>query len=131
MTGTLGIRLRLGGVTSSRLSSITGGSVGVTSSRSNLKAPPESALGVILRLIKSLWVREHSCPSCGFELDRDWNAALNVLSRGLAKLGVVHSESTPVETALAVDATTVSAKRVTEAGSPCLKEPPKAANRQG
>ena len=80
---------------------------------------------------KSVWVREHSCPSCGFKLDRDWNAALNVLSRGLAKLGVVHSESTPVETALAVDATTVSAKRVAEAGSPCLKEPPKAASRQG
>ena len=35
---------------------------------------------------KPLWVREHSCPSCGFELDRDWNAALNVLSRGLDKL---------------------------------------------
>ncbi len=26
---------------------------------------------------KPVWVREHSCPSCGFELDRDWNAALN------------------------------------------------------
>jgi transposase len=26
-----------------------------------------------------LWVREHSCPTCGFELDRDWNVALNAL----------------------------------------------------
>lgn len=32
---------------------------------------------------KPLWVREHSCPSCGFEADRDANAAWNVLSRGL------------------------------------------------
>ncbi|ELZ68604.1 transposase, IS605 OrfB family protein [Haloferax prahovense DSM 18310] len=106
---------------------------------------------------KPLWVRKHSCPSCGFELDRDWNASLNVLSRGLDKLGVVHSEDTPVETATAVStdglsrgldklgvvhsedtpvetatavstdggensSTVVDASRVTEAGSPALKE---------
>ena len=40
---------------------------------------------------KPLWVREHSCPACGFEADRDANAAWNILSRGLAKLGVTHS----------------------------------------
>ena len=71
---------------------------------------------------KPLWVREHSCPSCGFELDRDWNAALNVKSRGLATLGVVHSEGTPVETATTVETASVSARRVLEAGSSCLKE---------
>jgi putative transposase len=70
---------------------------------------------------KPLWVREHSCPSCGFEADRDANAAWNILSRGLEDVGVGHSESTPVETALPVD-TSVSAKRVVEAGSPTLKE---------
>ncbi|MFO7926707.1 RNA-guided endonuclease InsQ/TnpB family protein [Natronomonas sp.] len=88
---------------------------------------------------KPLWVREHSCPSCGFEADRDANAAWNILSRGLEDIGVGHSESTssepngsagrtraplsstPVETALAVD-TSVSAKRVVETGSPTLKE---------
>ena len=75
---------------------------------------------------KPLWVREHSCPSCGFECDRDYNAALNVLSRGLSKLGVVHSEETPVETALPVD-TPVSAKRVVESGSSALKEAASAA----
>ena len=80
---------------------------------------------------KPLWVRTHSCPSCGFKTDRDRNAAFNVLSRGLSKLGVVHSEGTPVETALPADTRRVSAKRVVEAGSPCLKEPQKAASRQG
>jgi putative transposase len=70
---------------------------------------------------KPLWVREHSCPSCGFEADRDANAAWNILSRGLEDVGVGYSESTPVETALPVD-TPVSAKRVVEAGSPTLKE---------
>ncbi|CCQ36808.1 IS1341-type transposase ISNamo25 [Natronomonas moolapensis 8.8.11] len=79
---------------------------------------------------KPLWVREHSCPSCGFEMDRDANAAWNILSRGLEDVGVGYSESTPVETALPVD-TVVSAKCVVEAGSPCLKEQPKAASRQG
>ncbi len=99
---------------------------------------------------KPLWVRAHSCPACGFEADRDANAAWNVLSRGLTDLGVGHSEltspeisdfwranesqsdsSTPVETALPVDTAVVSAKRVVETGSPCLKEPPTAASRQG
>jgi len=70
---------------------------------------------------KPLWVREHSCPACGFEADRDANAAWNILSRGLEDVGVVHSESTPVETALPVD-TVVSANRVVETGSPTLKE---------
>jgi len=71
---------------------------------------------------KPLWVREHSCPACGFELDRDWNAALNIKSRGLDVLGVVHSKSTPAETATALDTLSVSASRVVETGSPCLKE---------
>ncbi|KAB7514954.1 IS200/IS605 family element transposase accessory protein TnpB [Halosegnis rubeus] len=75
---------------------------------------------------KPLWVREHSCPSCGYTTDRDYNAALNVWERGLEKLGVVHSEDrTPAETATAVEQThreSVSASRVVETGSPCLKE---------
>ncbi|WP_436926105.1 zinc ribbon domain-containing protein, partial [Halosimplex amylolyticum] len=73
---------------------------------------------------KPLWVREHSCPACGFEADRDANAAWNIRSRGITKrLGAGRSESTPVETALPVD-TSVSAKRVVEAGSPTLKREP-------
>jgi len=80
---------------------------------------------------KPLWVREHSCPACGFEIDRDWNAAFNVQQRGWTRLGVVHSESTPAETATAVDTLEVSASRVVETGSPCLKEAAQATDRQG
>ena len=88
---------------------------------------------------KPLWIREHSCPACGFEADRDANAAWNILSRGLEGVGVGHSESTsperrafwcadetqrvsstPAETALPVD-TPVSAKHVVETGIPTLK----------
>ena len=91
---------------------------------------------------KPLWVREHSCPACGFEADRDANAAWNILSRGAKHIGVGYSESTsseshsdsdvrtrallsstPVETAFPTGTTTVPAKRVLEAGSPTLKEP--------
>ncbi len=66
---------------------------------------------------KPIWVREHSCPSCGFECDRDANASLNVLQSGFQELGLGWPESTPVETALPTDTTQVSAKRVIEAGS--------------
>jgi putative transposase len=71
---------------------------------------------------KPLWVREHSCPSCGFTADRDWNAAYNILVRGLKKvdIGVGCSESTPMETALPTGTTSVPAKCVVEAGSPVL-----------
>jgi len=77
---------------------------------------------------KPLWVRRHECPTCELEADRDLNAALNVLDRGLKKLGVVHSEETPVESGTAVStdggctAAAVDASRVTEAGSCALKE---------
>jgi len=71
---------------------------------------------------KPLWVREHSCPSCGFETDRDANASYNVLSRGLQQLGEGQAEVTPVETATAVEtdggrSSSVSASRVIETGS--------------
>ncbi|SIR72223.1 putative transposase [Haladaptatus litoreus] len=69
---------------------------------------------------KPLWVREHSCPSCGFEADRDANAAWNILSRGIKKVGTGCPESTPAETALPTDTDSVSAKRVVETGSPAL-----------
>lgn len=69
---------------------------------------------------KPLWVRDHACPSCGFETDRDANAALNVLQRGLKVLGLGNAEVTPVETALPTETESfesVSAKCVIETGS--------------
>jgi putative transposase len=71
---------------------------------------------------KPIWVREHSCPSCGFECDRDANAAMNVLQRGFSELGLEWPEDTPVETALPTDTHSVSAKCVIETGSPTLNE---------
>ncbi|WP_254531721.1 RNA-guided endonuclease InsQ/TnpB family protein [Natrinema gelatinilyticum] len=69
---------------------------------------------------KPIWVREHSCPSCGFETDRDANAAMNVLQRGFSELGLGWPESTPVETVTATDTADfqrVSASHVVETGS--------------
>ncbi len=66
---------------------------------------------------KPIWVREHACPTCGFECSRDANASLNILQRGFSELGLGWPESTPVETALPTDPQPVSAKRVIEAGS--------------
>jgi putative transposase len=73
---------------------------------------------------KPLWVRKHSCPACGFEADRDENAAWNVLQRGFDKLGMGYAESTPSETAVPTDTSfqQVSANRVVEQGSPALNE---------
>ena len=70
---------------------------------------------------KPIWVREHSCPTCGHTDDRDLNAAKNILDRGLRQLGAGRSESTPVQTALPTftpQREAVDAKRVVEAGSP-------------
>ncbi len=74
---------------------------------------------------KELWVREHSCPSCGYTADRDYNASRNVLQRGLNELGLGQAEVTPVDTPASVgtassSTTTVSASRVVDAGSPFL-----------
>ncbi|UOY10528.1 transposase [Methanonatronarchaeum sp. AMET6-2] len=66
---------------------------------------------------KKLWQREHSCPSCGYTTDRDYNAAENILGKGLA-------EVTPAETATSTDNKhqisfcDVSASCVIETGSP-------------
>ena len=77
-----------------------------------------SACGV--ETAKPIWVREHSCPSCGFETDRDANAAMNVLQRGFQELGLGWPEETPVETVTATDTDDfreVSASHVIETGS--------------
>jgi len=42
---------------------------------------------------KDLSCRVHSCPHCGLELDRDLNASLNILARGLASMGSIPRNS--------------------------------------
>ncbi len=60
-------------------------------------------------------------------MDRDANAAINILSRGYEQLGVGNSKSTPVETALPMfipsdSSDVVYIKRVIESGNPILKK---------
>lgn len=75
---------------------------------------------------KGLWQREHECPSCSYTTDRDYNAAQNILKRGLEQadsLGTGQAEGTPVDTGAAADTNTyhdVSASTVVEAGSSSL-----------
>ena len=76
---------------------------------------------------KSLDERRHKCPDCGFEADRDVNAAWNVLLKSVDRVGQQFegsvgqglSELTPVETDTA-DGTLVPLSVVAEAGSPRL-----------
>ncbi|RBI60631.1 hypothetical protein DMJ13_16760 [halophilic archaeon] len=79
---------------------------------------------------KRLWVWEHSCPTCGFETDRDENAAYNVLQRDLQQLGVGHAEVTPAEAALPPSATRGSsavadATCIVETESPTSRSAPR------
>ena len=48
---------------------------------------------------KSLAVRMHRCGECGLAIDRDYNASLNILKKGLQllELPMEHREVTPVE----------------------------------
>ena len=90
---------------------------------------------------KPLWIREHSCPSCRFETDRDQNAALEIQRLGLLKLGVVEdesglgqelAESTPAETGTSVGSRSSSyrdvipASAVVDTGSPICSRAPHA-----
>ncbi|WP_439638085.1 RNA-guided endonuclease InsQ/TnpB family protein [Spirulina sp.] len=38
---------------------------------------------------KTLSVRTHQCPHCGLEMDRDENAAINILNRALCEVGII------------------------------------------
>ena len=46
-----------------------------------------SCCGMVVH--KSLSVRVHDCPACGLNIDRDENAALNILALGLESLGTI------------------------------------------
>jgi len=45
------------------------------------------------RQVKKLSDRVHRCSSCGFEIDRDINASINVLALGLQRIGSIHRSS--------------------------------------
>ena len=68
-----------------------------------------SGCGAYVR--KDLSVRTHRCPECGLTIDRDVNAALNVLKRGL-EIGLEQAEYTPVG-----EATTTQLSVVEQAAS--------------
>jgi len=63
---------------------------------------------------KTLSERIHKCPNCGFTLDRDWNSAINILSR----VGWGTAESTPVEIEPLPLPQRKEASSVAESGSP-------------
>jgi hypothetical protein len=64
-------------------------------------------------MAKPIWVREHSCSSCGFETDRDANAAMNTIQRGFFELRLGWHEDTSVETVTATDTAEVQRVQVT------------------
>ena len=45
---------------------------------------------------KDLSIRVHQCPACGLEIDRDLNAALNILALGLQRIGSQSVEAAPL-----------------------------------
>ena len=52
---------------------------------------------------KRLWNRVHKCDNCGLTLDRDHNAAINILNLGLRKLGQELPEIKPLRKGTATD----------------------------
>ena len=36
-------------------------------------------------LLKNLYIREYNCPNCDCELDRDYNASVNIMFEGLKR----------------------------------------------
>jgi putative transposase len=57
---------------------------------------------------KTLWTREHRCPCCGLVLDRDLNAAINILNRTAGHAGNTLVESAQAEQMLKQEAHTYS-----------------------
>jgi putative transposase len=54
--------------------------------RVNPRGTTQECSGCGAVVLKDLSVRVHDCPHCGLKLDRDLNASLNILARGLASL---------------------------------------------
>lgn len=63
----------------------------------NPRGTSQECSGCGIEARKGLSVRTHRCPSCGLVLDRDHNAALNVLQRGLTVLACERGTGSPVD----------------------------------
>ena len=59
---------------------------------------------------KSLSQRTHICPHCGFILDRDWNAARNILELGLRTVGHTGTSNASGDIDLCLSESTPSSK---------------------
>ena len=71
------------------------------------------------RVEKKLSERIHDCEECGLTIDRDLNAARNIIQRAISQtVGQGLSESTPWETGSAGEVTNISLRAVAERGSP-------------
>jgi putative transposase len=55
----------------------------------NSKGTTQTCSGCGEMVPKDLSVRVHDCPHCGLRIDRDLNAALNILARGMTSIGAV------------------------------------------
>jgi putative transposase len=55
--------------------------------RVNPRGTTQGCSGCGKIVAKDLSVRIHDCPHCGLKIDRDLNAALNILTRGMASIG--------------------------------------------
>ncbi|MBD2197239.1 MULTISPECIES: RNA-guided endonuclease InsQ/TnpB family protein [Calothrix] len=69
---------------------------------------------------KSLSTRTHVCPHCGFQEDRDINAAINILRRGLATVGHTGTYATGDLPSWAVGVTLLSNGKSVNVESPPL-----------
>lgn len=81
-----------------------------------IKVAPQNTTRICSRcgrkVEKSLAIRTHTCPYCGLSIDRDHNASINILKRGLEQIGRGLPEFTPVEIGVQLEA-----QPVVEAGS--------------
>ena len=62
------------------------------------KFTTQDCSGCGYRVKKSLSMRTHVCPSCGLVLDRDWNAALNILAAARVLVAALHRTAGQAET---------------------------------
>jgi putative transposase len=68
------------------------------SSRFRRASPRKIASPCGFRVKKTLSMRTHFCPSCGLVLDRDWNAALNILAAALMIVAALNRTAGQAET---------------------------------